>query len=77
MSVKDWWITCTLKLGRGHSRPWKIFNIDETFLSEKEKGRDVTRTSILATEIWVKMKLPFLYEKIAESLWRAMRVGLQ
>ena len=31
-----------------------------------------TRTSIMARKIWVKMKLPFLCEKIAESMWRAM-----
>ena len=31
-----------------------------------------TRTSIMARKIWVKLKLLFLYEKIAESMWRAM-----
>ena len=32
----------------------------------------VTRTCILAREIWEQMGLPFLYEKITESMWRAM-----
>ena len=31
-----------------------------------------TRTCNMATKIWVQMGLPFLYEKIAESVWRAM-----
>ena len=26
----------------------------------------------MARNIWVKMKFPFLYEKVAESMWRAM-----
>ena len=50
-------------------------NIDETILSEKKEETWVdyqTRTSIMARKIWVKMKLLFWYEKIAESLWHAM-----
>ena len=31
-----------------------------------------TRTSIMARKIWVQMKFSFLYEKIAESMRRAM-----
>ena len=31
-----------------------------------------TRTSIVARKIWVKMKLPSLYVKNAEGMWRAM-----
>ena len=27
--------------------------------------------------MWVKMKLPFLFEKVAESMWRAIGVGMQ
>ena len=31
-----------------------------------------TRTSIMARKIWVQVRLPFLFAKIAESMWRAM-----
>ena len=30
------------------------------------------RTSSMARKIWVQIKLLFLYEKIADSMWRAM-----
>ena len=32
-----------------------------------------TRTCNMARKIWIKMGLPFLFEKIAESMWRAIR----
>ena len=51
-------------------------NNDEVVPLEKQKEETwveyQTRTSIMARKIWVQMKLPFLYEKIAESMWRAM-----
>ena len=32
-----------------------------------------TRTCNMARKIWIQMGLPFLYERIEESMWRAMR----
>ena len=49
-------------------------NIDETFLPEntKKERRGMIIRQEQALKMWVKMKLPFLYEKIAEIMWRAM-----
>ena len=51
-------------------------NNDEVVPPEKTKEETwvecQTRTSIKARKMWVQMKLPFLYEKIAESMWRSM-----
>ena len=34
------------------------------------------RTCKMARNIWTQMALPFLYEEVAESMWRAMGLGL-
>ena len=67
------------KIGPGIEPPW-------TELQDgKQRRRDVyfvkgddmcahcfTRTATVARKIWTKMKLQFLSEVIAESMWRAM-----
>ena len=54
---------------------WKIEIMTILFSLERQEETWVeyqTRTSIMARKFWVKMKLPFLYDRIAESMRRAM-----
>ena len=46
----------------------KLFRLKRQ--KEETRVEYQTRTSIMARKIWVQMKLPFLCEQIAESMWR-------
>ena len=87
INVNAWWTTCTpsspleVKHGHGHSRHrkktkgWETKNNDEIIPTEMtdEKWLEYhTRTCGKVRKIWRQMNLPFLYEKMAGSFWRAM-----
>ena len=60
----------------GKTKGWETKTMIKLFRLKRQKDETWveyhTRTCNLARKIWVKMKLPFLYEKVAESMWRAM-----
>ena len=77
-----------VKPGHGHSRHWKKLKVGMTkimtklFRLKRRKGRDVGRVShknvYHGQEDLGADGSAFLYEKIAESMWRAMRwVGVR
>ena len=56
---------------------------DETFYFASKKEEDETwadyfsRTASVARKIWTKMKLLFLSDVIAESMWRGYATGMR
>ena len=60
----------------GKIKGWETKTITRLFRLQKQKDETWveyhTRTCIVARKIWVQMDLPFLFEKIAEVMWRAM-----
>ena len=66
------WTQQTMEKQKG-GRPKYRRNFSVLKRKKEETSVDYqTRTSIMARKIWVKMKLPFLFEEVAESMWRAM-----
>ena len=87
-SVDDWWTTYLpssfsgVTLGPGQQRPSKGSRsrrpkqCSVCAASQDEKEETLVdyhaRTCKTPRKMWVQMCLPFLYEVIAESMWRAM-----
>ena len=71
-----------VRTGHGPNRLWKgskdgkprqCYVYSDSKGTKKETWPNYhTRTCNMARKIWIKMGLPFLYERIAESMWRAM-----
>ena len=45
---------------------------DESIPLQKQKNKTWADYHARARKLWLRMSLPFLYEVIAESMWRAM-----
>ena len=70
---ENWsWPTQTLDRTKG----WKPRQMLRPFRIKRHKEGTLvdyhTRTCNVARKIWIQMGLPFLFERIAESTWRAM-----
>ena len=88
LSVKGWWTTSTqslrlgVKTGRGpiqtmeKIKGWETKTMMRLFRFKRKKDETWVkfhaRTCIMARNICIQMGLPFLHEKFAESMWRAM-----
>ena len=79
-SAADWWTMCVLsspsggKTGPGQFRQWTKSRWETKMMMRLfrfGRRKEETRSCKEARKTWIQMGLPFLYETIAESMWRA------